>query len=256
VDPLRTIAPGEPFQPSASRENAWTAAARWVRDRQVSIAGGGTSNLEPGMILVRNDSGADRGPYNVLGISETLILKPSTTKSEFYNRFILSGVEPADAHKGKFVVVVDGIADGKIGRAWAYGFAYVQVNVTDVSHKYAEVIDEDASKLKSAASGNARMLAKETGTGTKWALVRLGGDGSGGGVQLASVVSGSGQMYTVRPNSNEDDIQAVYIPVGVTLPQGSAVGVVNETFSIAGMSCSHWGWPIDPWYALYRCPTP
>ena len=55
----------------------------------------------------------------------------------------------------------------------------MQIDVTDEDHEYADVATADMAKLASATSGAAHILWKETGTGTKWATVRLG-KGAGG----------------------------------------------------------------------------
>jgi hypothetical protein len=50
----------------------------------------------------------------------------------------------------------------------------VKVDVTDEDHGYADVTDADATKLTSVSRGSAQILWKESGTGLKWATVRLG----------------------------------------------------------------------------------
>jgi hypothetical protein len=97
------------------------------------------------------------------------------SKSEFKNRVALSCVTPdIDAHEGRFVVLAEPLAVGAIGRAYIAGVCPVQVNVTDEAHGYASIADGDTTQLASATSGPAQILWKAAGTGSRWAVVRLG----------------------------------------------------------------------------------
>ena len=58
----------------------------------------------------------------------------------------------------------------------------------DESHLYADVTDGDATKLTSGAFGSAMILWAESGTGTKWAVVQLGGGLPQRGVLLPVLV--------------------------------------------------------------------
>jgi hypothetical protein len=48
------------------------------------------------------------------------------------------------------------------------------MDVQNEDHRFADVGDEVAGHLVSAVSGAAEILWKESGTGVKWAVVRLG----------------------------------------------------------------------------------
>jgi hypothetical protein len=58
-------------------------------------------------------------------------------------------------------------------RAAVAGVVPVQIDISDANHGFAEVKDNAAASLKSVAIGSAQILWKQTGTGLKWALVRL-----------------------------------------------------------------------------------
>src|SRR5690606_26622695 len=68
---------------------------------------------------------------------------------------------------------------GNIVDAVVYGTAIVRVDMTDVNHKYATCITGDPTKLVSAETGEALILWRAEGTGTVWAVVRLGSVGGG-----------------------------------------------------------------------------
>jgi hypothetical protein len=96
--------------------------------------------------------------------------------SEFQNQVAFRGITPTTAaHAGKFVVCLDPIADGHIGRAWVSGVCHVQVNIQDSADTHCDVKNNDRTMLQSGRSGPARILFRESaGAGTKWCVVRLG----------------------------------------------------------------------------------
>jgi hypothetical protein len=78
------------------------------------------------------------------------------------------------------VICAEPIANGSIGAAWAGGVCQVQIEVSDADHAYADVSDGQLTRLASAESGPCTILWKQSGTGTKWAVIRFGGAGGGG----------------------------------------------------------------------------
>jgi hypothetical protein len=136
----------------------------------------GELNRSSGIIRVRNDSGGSVARFGVLGIDDPVVT-PTTNLSTFQNKPALSCSTPADAdHRGRFVVLTEPLADGRIGRAWASGVCPVQIEVVTAteSSTRAEITDTDATKLTANPNGSAEILWKETGTGTKWGLIRMG----------------------------------------------------------------------------------
>lgn len=75
-----------------------------------------------------------------------------------------------------------------------------------------------------------------------------------GTVYLCKVKSGSGTVYTVtRLSDGTTDLASVYVGVGVDLAADVKVGVVKEDVTISSTVYHYWGWPIDPYSALYEC---
>ena len=176
------VQPGSPFRPSAGAWNAFIAAAEAHAAQAAGKggpprAGGPIGHLRSGgVILVRNDSGADRARFEVLGI-DSPVFPPDVMLASFQNDVVLSGLTPALAdHAGRFVVLLEPLASGAIGLAAAAGVVPVKVNVAGADDAFADVADADASQLASGTTGAATILWKESGTGAgKWAVVRLGG---------------------------------------------------------------------------------
>lgn len=120
-----------------------------------------------GTIRIKNESGADVDRFGILGIDDLL------TDVEEPNP-VFSGIEPATPdHYGKFAVLLNSLVDDDIGLACVAGVVNVQVSFTYSDSPYADVLDGDDAKLV-GSEGGMPILYKETGTGTKWALVQMG----------------------------------------------------------------------------------
>ncbi len=175
---LGKVQPGDKLRIPAAAYNAFVDTAMDLRRRQQSQEQGATpEQRQTGIILIRNDSGEDRARFDVLGVQSTVIT-PTDNPDAFKAKVVLAGVKPTEAdHKGRFVVLLEPIKTGKIGRAVAAGVSVARVNVTDTDHKFADVSDNDSGQLKSTDSGAAAILWKESGMGVKWAVVRIGAGG-------------------------------------------------------------------------------
>ena len=134
----------------------------------------GKSGPQATVVYVKNNTESDVGWYGILGIDGPLF-SDTDNLNEFQARVMFTASTPAeDTHEGMFVVCIEPIPAGQIGRAVVSGAVQVQVDVKDADHTFAEITDADLTKLTSATSGSARILWKAPGTGTKWAIVRLG----------------------------------------------------------------------------------
>jgi len=167
--------PSDYFHCGAGDWNAFARAAN------AHLAGEGMAAPPPVPILrnasivrVENVSGSDVSRFGVLGI-DGVTITPTDNADEFKARPCVEGYTPdIDEHRGRYVVTVEPIAAGEIGKAVVAGLAVVGVLVLDEDHRWAEMYDGVTVSLISAATGSARILWKESGVGLKWALVRLG----------------------------------------------------------------------------------
>lgn len=86
------------------------------------------------------------------------------------------------------IVIVQGpIQDGVSGPGIKAGYSWCEVDVTDEAHTHAAPSDGDNEKLASGSSG-ASILWKESGTGTKKAVVLLGGGGGSDAGKLFKMI--------------------------------------------------------------------
>ncbi len=178
-DAFKKVKTGDQLRIPASEYNAFVDAALDLRGRQQNrgqAAQPGSEGRSGGIILVRNDSDSDVGRFAVLGIDQP-ILGPATNLPEFKNRIALACSTPTLlAHFGRFVITWEPIRSGQIGRAWAAGVCITRVTVDDddAPNRLADVSDGVMSHLEAGLFGAAAILWREGGTGTQWAIVRLG----------------------------------------------------------------------------------
>jgi hypothetical protein len=133
------------------------------------------SERQATIISVRNDTGANLLRGDVVGIGEVLVL-PTVNESEFLGgQPLFGGIAPAVG--GEYAVLIDSIPNGQIGRAMIDGV--VQARVSGAEAAFAEISAGVTSYLSLGATGTARLLWAETGSGERWGVVRLG-DGAVG----------------------------------------------------------------------------
>jgi len=179
-DPFKRASSGDKLQIPAAAWNACLDAAEAHRNGGTPLPANGPQQFrQADIVLVKNSSGSTVSRFGVLGISG-VIFTPSAALASFQNQVAFTGVTPTTAdHKGKFLICLEPIANGKVGRAWIAGVCAVQADVTNAAHKFCDVKNNDRTKLTSGGSGSARILYKPSGTGTKWCVVRFGNDSGG-----------------------------------------------------------------------------
>ena len=127
-------------------------------------------------ILAKNTTTGTVNRWGVLSVAGVVFTPSGTTGNatqQFQDQPVLSGGLPTGG--SAFVVAVEPIVAGSIGRVAVAGVVQAKINVSDAGHGFATAKDGDLTQLSSAASGDAQILWKESGTGaSKWAIVRFG----------------------------------------------------------------------------------
>jgi hypothetical protein len=197
VGSLKKVKPGDPLVIPASTFNTFVDVAGDFLRRQHQQGQTGTpAGRQSGIVLVKNTSGADRNRFDILGV-DGVVIAPADNLDGFKNQVALVGVTPASSHAGRFVILQEPIVAGEVGLAVAAGVCPVKVNVAAESDTLAEAVTGDAGKLASGATGSAIILWKETGTGVKWAVVRLGSPAGGAAaIPVKLTASAGGGSYT------------------------------------------------------------
>lgn len=174
------VEPGQKIA-SAFSARAWNRAqdaADLVLDERGRFGAGPQAGRElaPNVVLIRNGSGQDIPWLGVLGISGVAInpsggeLDGTDEAADIARRFargpVLSGATPQVAsHADAFVVAMEPIAAGAIGRAAIGGMFACKVNVTDVTHRFAVVKNNDVTQLQSARCGPLQLVWKDGSIG-------------------------------------------------------------------------------------------
>lgn len=215
------VSPGAPFRPSASAHNRTAVAVERVEQWSRATPPGFLPTFTPPIVFdVKNDSATDIPLYGVVEPSGT-VFAPSDNLVSFQNGPAVSAAVPTAACRGRFGIAIAPIEVGRVGQVVFSGCVVCQVEITDPNvNEVAEIVG-DVAKLRTAAHGTARIIAREAGTsGTKWALVQLG-VGREPGIRwlptAASLVGGSDPpkyKYTLQ--------RAVSSAAGVmSIPSGS-----------------------------------
>jgi len=162
----------------AKHWNSFAAAANAHAARQ--LAGGAEEARRPKddavCVSVRNDTGADRDRFDVLAINSP-VFPPTEGGNEFTNRIVFGGVVPTGyLHRGRFAILQEPLASGRIGRACIAGITPARINVPPLTSAIttADMVANHTEYLQARAQGAAQVLWREDGTGVKLAVVRIG----------------------------------------------------------------------------------
>jgi hypothetical protein len=154
---------------AAHGDQGRTIDSRSEQQKQV-----GNRAKQRGIVKVRNQSGADRERFDVLGVDAPIIL-PSENLKEFKNRVTLVGVAPTTDHLGEFLVLLEPLKVGAIGRGIVAGVTLARLLVNPSQpYDFAQVIPGNSHALRNQPHGSARVLWVEgAGSTERWAVVRL-----------------------------------------------------------------------------------
>jgi len=209
---LKHVQRGDPLRIGAGDWNKIVDATRAFFEQQAPGMGGGNAPAasgvakQTGVVLVKNASDAEQERFAVMGIDAPIILPGSEgNEDEFKRQVALSCVVPTEADHGsgggRFVILLEPLAVGAIGRATVSGVSIVRLEVANDTDTQADVIDGDSSKLVTATNGAAQILWREDvdtsgGPATGWAIVRLGASGGAGPMMIK--LTGASQLLPNR----------------------------------------------------------
>jgi len=229
------VSPGDPLQISATSWNSFVDAAEANKDRQHDRRPRPLPRMRQACIFpIQNSTGADRGRFEIVGISD-VVISPTDNDLEFKGGPALVGAAVADAHAGNFAILLEPIGTGKIGLCVLAGVTPVQIDITDADHGWADVKDGDATQLQSGESGGGQILWVEAGTGTKWAIVRLGPSIEATALAVRHgclvVAHTTGKELSVYP-ADEDGVRTPPDAAAIWLHASFDRKVVNDPYAV------------------------
>ena len=188
-------------------------------------------------ILAKNATTGSVRRWGVLSVAGVVFTPSGATGNatqQFQDQPVLSGGLPTGG--SAFVVAVEPIAAGKIGRVAVAGVVQAKINITDAGHGFAKAKDGDLTQLSSADTGDAQILWKESGTGaSKWAIVRFGA-GAGASIRLGKVTGTWSKNATVTVTQWKGDGSQQ-----VTGPSGPLTfSAINRAQTVTGPTGGYW----------------
>ena len=181
ADPFQPVRQGSPLSVSARSFNGLLKAGQDFSRRKLDEGrppprdGSGINPVFPPQIY--NGLTAALDEFAVLGFDAAQTIDTAAAPFEASSSPIFTAALPDSSLP--FCITREPVPVGAIGQIVTNGPAVVRVEITDATHARAVPITGDTSKLTSAASGGVPILDRETGTGTKWAKVLLGGSAGG-----------------------------------------------------------------------------
>ncbi len=171
---LRHYQAGDPIPTSAAVYNAFVDAAIAHRSMQNRLTGGAQFEAAPlDVVVVKNNTGVVLGRGSIVGL-DAVVITPAQNLTAFRQQPVVYAEKPATpTHYERWAVLAEPLRKAAVGWAFVSGVHAVQVNFAYEDEPFATIANDDLAKL-AGAEGGARVLWKESGTGTKWALVRLG----------------------------------------------------------------------------------
>ena len=185
---LKKVSTGDPLVIPANTYNAFIDAATDFRERikprqkLAQQSQRSSSQLQGGVIWVKNDSPMDCWRYFILGIEDS-VHEPQTImdlEGSFVDQIVFSGVFPEpDTHVAmdKHAILLEPIRAGQVGRAMIQGVCQVRIIITDETHQFAKAPVGVPAIMTSSPTGSTQILwsQPEVPIGEPcWAIVKLG----------------------------------------------------------------------------------
>lgn len=293
-DPFAKVAIGDPVKFPAQTWNAMVDAAKAHLQRRGKFTHDPlTTSRSSTIIRIKNETGTNLKRGSVLGLDGPIFTPADTNLDAFWREVCFRGIAPSDAqHKRRYAVTLQASwgdagagysggydSGGQIVMACIAGVCPVQIDVIDIDHEYANIVDGDHTRLKSSRFGHARILWREGegpygiepgsgygyDTGLQWAIIMLGVTGSCFSVGKANGnisarvgnVYGTGEVDLYRSSTggyssaDEDGpLETIHV-LNATADVGSSLGAIQS-----GKYCGV-AWDADDvaWVSPLECPS-
>jgi hypothetical protein len=175
---LPYVNPGDPMRIKADAYNAFVDAAKLARDQplQAQLLGGRKWNST--LVNVQNKTGAALDQYAVVALGNPVI-PHATNANEFLQNWAIEANAPGAPSANETIAILrEPLGVNKFGLATVAGLTPVKLSVSggETSYQWAEIsTGVTANLVMSNTGGIAKIVSKESGSGTKWAVVELVG---------------------------------------------------------------------------------
>jgi hypothetical protein len=195
-DPLKKVQSGEQLRIPAEAYNAFVDAVRSTRSQHTLGAEAQGALRQTTVAKVKNNTGANRERFSILAL-DAPIVAPSANEQEFLRQTTFSGVLPATGYEGRFGVLLEPLAPGKIGLAAVAGVMPVKLFLNGpVIYDHAEIWPGSSEVLHNVPHGSARLLWVEPSGGlVRWAVVRIDDGDYEAHVLVTSNIPDAGGMF-------------------------------------------------------------
>jgi len=200
MNEFQHVRSGEPIAIPATAYNAMLDAAQAHRNRKINLSpkGAGFDSL---YVHVENATGKRLERFSIVGLDG-----PSDSPDDpqnvdaFCNRITLRGIIPKEEHARRFAVLQQDAEPDMIVRACIAGVTVCKIQVSQQPESFDDlscVATSGKTEYLKIGEEGAQVLWVESGTGTRWAIIRFGGTGGSPGVlfpvnlELASGTAGS-----------------------------------------------------------------
>lgn len=244
MDDYRSVRPGDKLRVTSK---AWNRVVDGLRTKPDFLARAGEYEPTNFRLLARNQTTGAVARWGVLQITG---VSPAVTTGavQFQEWPAIVGDVPATG-AAPYVVAVEPIAAGAMGRVAIDGVVQVKLDVSNVDHRFAAPKAGSTARMESAPAGPAAILWKEPGTGDdKWALVRIG-DGGGSTIRLGKITGpwnkgATAPVYEytgdgVRVTGASFDATNRFATIQATGPTGAwvACGLVGSRWHLIAAEC-------------------
>jgi hypothetical protein len=222
----------------AADHNGFYETWRKVNQLPPSATNGRQSTTSNRLVVsVFNEGVAINTEFPVLKLTSP-VFTPTDRANVIWEPIAFNGDTPdADTTIADICIVQGPIGTGLMGRGHGVisGPTYCKVEVSDAAHTHAKPTDGENTKLESGTSG-AKIVWKESGTGTKKALVMLGGGGSGASVPrallraTASIPAGTGDPRS--PGLSTDFEQVLGDTISGDIENWSQVLITDNSYMV------------------------
>ena len=251
-----SLSPGDDPGPifSASRHNAINELLAKSGIASTATAKTPGSKRQNTIALVKNTTDADVPRGGVRGLSGLIFNADDNENAFAGNDIQFAGEKPtSESHADRIGIAIDLCPQSKIRSFVVEGWVQARVDIKNTSHTRAIIVDDDVEKLETSETGYIPLVAAQSGTGIKWAAIRLGVNstrpaviGLGDANEAVATTDSTFDMDgLVLLNGSWSDTTETGTPTSLT---------IQNTFSWAiddnGKVLAQWNYEDEQWEAI------